>query len=239
MPCSFGHEVDSHSARGARRERAHPTRGRVGLWAGFLRLLCPRLRRQKGQCHRSPRLPDSARRPVFPSAPRGCRVAILKRKRKVGRKNTEKQRLSEKSDAFSYGSSLSTSAKGPGDPGPTPPPAPCLPLTLRLCLFCLAFSSRLYRLRSSKSCPPAKLTPSPRLFHYLSLLSLLPPGLTVQMKLSKVIKHLHHSLPLFSWGTRGRGRWGVQNENFEGRHSEAAGKGGPEERGRVGCRLGA
>lgn len=143
-PALWATRLISHSARGARRERAHLTRGRVGLWAGFLRLLCPRLRRQKGQCHRSPRLPDSARRPVFPCAPRGTRVEILKRKRrekKVGRKNTEKQRLSEKSDAFSYGSTrLSTSAKGPGDPGPTPPSAPSLPLTLRLCLFCLAFS---------------------------------------------------------------------------------------------------
>ena len=149
MPCSFGHEIDSHSARGALRERAHPTRGRVGLWAGFLRLLCPRLRRQKGQCHRSPRLPDSARRPVFPSAPRGCRVAILKRKRrkKVGRKNTEKQRLSEKSDAFSYGSRrLSTSAKGPGDPGPTPPPAPSHspPLPLLSRIFFAALQASLF-----------------------------------------------------------------------------------------------
>lgn len=47
------------------------------------------------------------------------------------------------------------------------------------------------------------------------------------MKLSKVIKHLHHSLPLFSWGDEKEGERGVQNENFERRHSEAAGGAGP------------
>ena len=114
----------------AGRESIQPAGG-FGLWAGFLRQRCPRLLRQKGQCHQSPRLPDSARRPAFPSGPRGTRVAILKRKRA---RKTRKNRLSEKSDGFGYSSTrLSTSVNKPGDPGPTPPPQ--RPLFLSLSAF--------------------------------------------------------------------------------------------------------
>lgn len=66
MRCSFGRAADSHSALTVPGEKAHPARGRSSLWAGFLRPRCPGLLSQKGQCHRSPRLPDPHLHPPCP-----------------------------------------------------------------------------------------------------------------------------------------------------------------------------
>lgn len=169
-PCSFRREVNSHSALAALSRRALLARGKISPLGGLPPPALPRAAEPRGQCHQSARLPDSARRPAFPSGPLGTRVAILKRKE--GRE--KKTSLSVKSLTALVTAPLSVHfCNGPGDPRPTPQ----RPLLLSLAAFASLFLHFLRGFRgfcSSKSCPLAKLTLSAAL--YLPFSSLSPSG---------------------------------------------------------------
>lgn len=186
-----GPAAESHSPLAQGMERKRPSRRS--------RPPPPRDRRycaRKGSGGTAPAAGDLARpRACFPSGPRGARVAGSK---KEERENKPKW---EKSDGPVP---IVRPLVQAGPESPAPPPRRPRFLSLSAFLsplwhFSLAFQAWLFRALSSGQTDPLGGS---------SLLSSLPPGLTVRMKLSKVIKHLHPSLSLFSWGTRGRGGGG-------------------------------
>lgn len=186
-----GRAAESHSPLAQGMERKRPSRRS--------RPPPPRDRRycaRKGSGGTAPAAGDLARpRACFLSGPRGARVAGSK---KEERENKPKW---EKSDGPVP---IVRPLVQAGPESPAPPPRRPRFLSLSAFLsplwhFSLAFQAWLFRALSSGQTDPLGGS---------SLLSSLPPGLTVRMKLSKVIKHLHPSLSLFSWGTRGRGGGG-------------------------------